>query len=299
MTTRPVLPVSLLICTRNRPEMLATAVNSVLDGASLPGEIVIVDQSATRQRLPTPPAGCEIAYLHHPGRGLSRARNIGLDATRFDRVAIIDDDMLVEPDWLERLAAACEGTSEVVTGRVLRHVGEPDRFPVPDAALITRADPMVWRGEVDRDVVPGAGLMLPRQAVLDIGGYDERMGAGSPFGGAEDNDLGLRLLRAGCSVRHEPSAVAWHRGRLQRSAVIGTSWAYGVGKGAFYSKHFASPALRRRMLRDTVRRFGRALVRLPRDRGGAAGDAVFAVGVLAGSVRWWAGGHWRRPVRAR
>jgi GT2 family glycosyltransferase len=146
----------------------------------------------------------------------------------------------------------------------------------------------IYHGRQRRDVGPGANVAIPREVVLELGGYDERLGAGTRFGGAEDNDIGLRLLDAGCEVRHIPDAVMLHRAWRSREARLRLRWAYALGKGAFYAKHahLHDPYTLRR-LRDDIgsrsRRLLRAGIRRPRS---LAGEAVTIVGLLSGFLSW-------------
>ena len=75
---------------------------------------------------------------------------------------------------------------------------------MPPAALVERDDAGRLSGPQPLDVVPGANVALPRELVLALGGYDERLGAGTRFASADDNDIGQRLLAAGCEVHHVP-----------------------------------------------------------------------------------------------
>src|SRR5689334_25312086 len=91
-------PVTLIICSRNRPQLLGETVESVLSGAEIPAEILIVDQSERPHPTLgcyTPARPCALRYRWSHSRGLSRARNEGLAAARHDLVACLDDDMLV------------------------------------------------------------------------------------------------------------------------------------------------------------------------------------------------------------
>ena len=307
MTSRAPLAVTVLICSRERPAMLSETVASVLAGTSVPRELLVVDQSAqAHAELARMDAvrGCAIRYEHSRSSGLSRARNIGLRAASSDVVVLIDDDMFVEGDWLERLVGAPPGAREVLTGRVLAAPSEGAAGAVPDAALVTRATAEVYRGRQPTDVVPGANVALHRATVLAIGGYDERLGAGTRFASADDNDIGLRLLDAGCEVRHVPEAVVLHRAWRTDRQRARMRWDYGRGKGAFYVKHMsrADPWARRRMTADAGMRLRAMLCAAPRDPGRAAGHAIYLAGMLAGAAEWRLGGsastrirRWPRP----
>jgi GT2 family glycosyltransferase len=67
--------------------------------------------------------------------------------------------------------------------------------------------------------------------LLRVGGFDERLGAGSPGGSGEDMDLLYRLLRAGARIRYEPQAVIYHE-RQPRDRRLASRSAYGRGIGA-------------------------------------------------------------------
>src|SRR5215218_1333526 len=98
--------VSVVICTRDRAESLCRTLVSVL-GVQYPSfEVVVVDNAprtdATRQVL----AGLadeRLRYVAEPRAGLSRARNCGVTAARGDIVAFTDDDVVVDPAWLDNL----------------------------------------------------------------------------------------------------------------------------------------------------------------------------------------------------
>ena len=291
--TQAALPATVLICSRNRPAMLADTVASVLAGAAVPRELLVVDQSAlAHERLARlgDVRGCTVRYLRSGSHGLSRARNIGLEAASSEVVVLIDDDMFVARDWLARLlgGVSCEDPRSVATGRVLAAPEEGVGGIVPAAALVTRDAPALYRGRQTTDVVPGANVALHRQTVLALGGYDERLGAGTRFASADDNDIGLRLLDAGCEVRHVPDAVVFHRAWRSRRQRVRMRWDYGRGKGAFYVKHGGRGDRHtlRRMAADARARARAVLAALPGETETAAAEAVYLAGMLAGAVEW-------------
>ena len=287
------LPATVLIATRGRPDMLRDTVESILAARRVPRELVVVDQSPAPQaemaELGTR-RGCEVVYVHSQTSGLSSARNVGLRHASQDTVVILDDDMLVEDDSLELLLAPRDGRDGMVvtTGRLLAAPPERPGLRQPPGALVTRTEPEVFRGRQPRQVVPGPNVALPRTVMLEIGGYDERLGAGTRFPGAEDHDLSLRLLDAGCEVRHVPEAVVLHRSWRDRGDVVRLRWGYARGVGGFYAKHAG--------LRDrhVLGRAGRELSR----RGRRAGRSLFSApatsarelltlaGLVVGAVEW-------------
>ena len=267
-------------------------VRSVLAGGSVPRELVVVDQSesANAEVAAIEEAhGCSVRYVRSASAGLSRARNIGIRTASEPVVVLLDDDMFVDENWLSTLVAGLpDGPRSVATGRVLPAAPEGQAGVVPPAALVTRDTPAVYRGAQPADVVPGANVALPRALVLALGGYDERLGAGARFGGADDNDMGHRLLRAGCEVRHVPDAVVFHRAWRLRKELFVLRWCYGRGKGAFYAKHIASGDrhMRRRLGADAGRRLraaGSAVFRSPRT---TAAQLLTLGAIASGALEW-------------
>jgi GT2 family glycosyltransferase len=282
---------AVVVPTRGRPRLAREAVDSILAGTLVPAEILVVDQSdepdpglAALAEGATP-----VRYLPTRSRGLSRARNEGLAAATAEVVALTDDDVLAEPGWLAALVDAVveAGPGAVVTGAVREGEPEVDGGFVPASAH--GAERAVYRGRQQRDVLAGGNLGAYRQALLDAGAFDERLGAGSRYPAAEDNDLGLRLLDAGFAIVYEPTAVVVHRAWRPAGDYVRVRWRYGLGKGGFYAKHARPDGYGlRRLARDCGARLGR----LPRNavvaRRRAVGDLAYVAGVLAGLVRWTA-----------
>jgi GT2 family glycosyltransferase len=150
--------------------------------------------------------------------GFAAAVNTGMDACAdCDAVALVNTDVVLEPDWLARTAAVLEAVPEA--GSVAcKMVGMDDPGLIDDAGDTLRRDGVCeqrGRGRRDRGQfdAPGeiwgacAGAALyRRRAVVEVGGFDESYGMY-----LEDVDLALRLRLAGWTCRYEP-AVARHAG---------------------------------------------------------------------------------------
>ena len=112
--------ISLIVCTRHRPEALKRCLMSIAQAEGL-DEVLVVDNDpsdpATRRIVDGFP---QITYLAEPRAGLSIARNAGLAATRGDIVLFTDDDVAIEPAWpLAMVRAFDEPNIMAVTGLVL------------------------------------------------------------------------------------------------------------------------------------------------------------------------------------
>jgi len=286
------LPASVVVSSRERPAMLLDMLRSVLAAERVPREIVVVDQSARPnsdlERMGTV-RGCDVRYVHSPTRGTSRGRNLGFRVASQAVVVVLDDDTIVQGDSLERLLTPQRGEAlAVTTGRLL--AAPPDRPGLTQAAaaLVTRDEPATFRGRQPVQVVPGPNIAVPRRLFVEIGGYDERLGPGTRFPSAEDHDLSLRLLDAGCEVRHVPDAVVLHRSWRTRRQLLRLRWAYARGVGGFYAKHasFRDRHVLDRAITEMRRRTRRAVTSLLSSPATTARELVSLAGVVFGAIEW-------------
>ena len=131
--------------------------------------------------------------------------------------------------------------------------------------------------------------MVTYRSILDaVDCFDERLGPGTHFPAAEDNDLGFRLLEAGFRIIYAAEAVLYHRAWRGKGEYMPMRWSYGRGKGGFYTKYCSLKDLYilRRMIWDIAHRFFYFPHRLLRDPRRACGDIVYAAGILVGAIQW-------------
>ncbi len=281
---------SVIISSRNRPRFLAECVSSILAGDDLPSELVIIDQSDTENGAiasTIAPASCSIRYSWSPTSGISRGRNAGIRLAQSEVLAFTDDDVLVSAGWLRALTRAllAAGPSTAVTGRVV--AGKPER--ASGFAPSTKDD--LEAVEYDRleqaDVLFSNNMAMHRSVFDRVGGFDERLGPGTRFPAAEDNDLGFRLLQAGCRVRYVPEATVIHRAWRGRADYLRLRWGYARGQGGFYAKHLQqhNHEVARRLAGD-VGASARRVLSLAHGRRTAAAEAVSVLGLLSGAAEW-------------
>lgn len=284
-------PSSLIICSRNRPDLLWGTVCSLFSGKHLPAELIIVDQS----EKPHPQLsqmssrdGCVIHYIHSHSKGASRSRNEGLRAAVYDILVCIDDDMQLSENCYQALITAQvqAGPHAVVTGRVLPgEVKLPGGF-VP--TVVERTEPGVFQGRIGTDVLPSCLMSMSRFVYQTVGGFDERLGPGCRFNSAEDNDFGFRVLEAGFKIVYDPQIVIYHLAWRGNKNYFKLRWGYGRGKGGFFTKYWSlrDPYMIKRFLKDLqwrLVRFPGHLVYYPRR---AIGDFYYTAGALSGCLEW-------------
>jgi len=106
---------SAIICTRNRPDDLAACLCSVGTQTRRPDQVVVVDASdddRTRSIVRAWTAGGPIADVQYlrAAPGLTRQRNVGIAVATGDVVMFLDDDVVLEPVYVARIAElfACD-----------------------------------------------------------------------------------------------------------------------------------------------------------------------------------------------
>src|SRR3978361_2057189 len=117
--------VSAVICTRNRPDKIGNAVESVLANIYPNFNLTIVDQS-TNDETETiirriGDRDDRLCYLRMSKSGLSRAYNLAIASTTGSIIAFTDDDCIVPSDWIEKIAVAFEEQrdGELMYGQVI------------------------------------------------------------------------------------------------------------------------------------------------------------------------------------
>ena len=235
--------ISLLISSCNRPAFLIDTIRSVLNGSTVPDEIVVVDQSDVPNEALSSmgmPDGVSLRYLMSDTIGLSRSRNIAFARASHSIVVVVDDDCLVAEDWLEVIVRAllAAGSNAVVTGRVVAsEPGDGGRFA---PSLHTSKQPAEFRGRITTDPLATFNFALRASTYMAVGEFDPRIGPGTRFPAAEDNDYGYRLLRMGYTIVFDPSALVYHRAWRDEASYVALRYAYGRGQGAYYGKHLAA-----------------------------------------------------------
>ncbi len=284
---------SVVVATHNRCGLLARVTEAIL-GQTLPPdryELVIVDDGSTDG---TQALCAELARrpgvrtLRQPNRGVAAARNLGIREATGDVVAFTDDDCLVPPDWLGRLADGYARHPEAV-GVGGRLVAPPD---VLRARAVARIEDHVARrvyGAGDDEALgrfdcPAGGtnnMSYRRAALLDAGGFDESF---PPFVWGEDADLKLRLTRAGGLLLYVPVAVI-HLRDYRLGSFLRQSWQRGRGEAHFRLKHEGrrgTVAHLQRLCLSPLKLFAAPFRRDPALRATAAlGDALLALGALS------------------
>jgi GT2 family glycosyltransferase len=225
--------ITVAVATCGRPTALERCLEALASGTTLPGEVIVVDQmpSTEARRVAEARAPLPARYLEQRRLGLSASRNLALAAASRPVLAVTDDDCTPDAEWVGAIAAVLSDGSAwgAVTGPIL-----PLGPPPPGAHAVSLRESMQAVEHSGR-VLPwtvgsGANFAARRSLLHAHGGWDQRLGAGSPGRAGEDADLLYRLLRAGEVIRYEPTAVVRHEWQTtERRLATRSSYGYGVG----------------------------------------------------------------------
>lgn len=264
-------PVSVVVCTRERPDQLSDALNSILALDYPDFEVVVVDnapRSAATAEVVGRLGDVRVRCVVEPVPGLSTARNTGLREARSEIVAFTDDDVVTDRHWLRAITGGFARSPRVTCVSGLVPSGE-----LRTAAQAYFDQRVSWAGSLqprvfnideppaDQPLFPfqvgrfgtGANFAVKRARIMELGGFDEALGAGTAAQGGEDLDLFFRVLAAGDSMATEPSAIVWHRHRSDNAALLSQARGYGLGLGAWLTKVGLDRSYRRLAL-DVIRR---------------------------------------------
>lgn len=232
--------VSLVVGTYGPRELALTQFLDSVRG--MPGddvEIIVVDQNpddrlaticGTRRR------GFDLMRLRS-SPGLSRSRNVGVQAARGHLLGFPDDDCWYDEQTLGVVSATFERRPEavIVCGRIVDEQGAPylhNRWPTV-SGWVSMADTFRY--------IASASFFVKRSVLIEVGGFDEAMGVGARHGSCEELDVARRILRGGGRVWYEPGIVVGHprasasglgdpTARRRRERSYGRGLGYLLGK---------------------------------------------------------------------
>jgi glycosyltransferase involved in cell wall biosynthesis len=235
------MKITVILCTYNRCVSLARAIESVAASRlsdPFRWEVLVVDNNSPDQTREVVAGFCgrypgRIRYLFEPKPGKSNALNAGIRETDADVLAFMDDDVVVEPTWLQELSAPLlNGPWAGVGGRILLQpmsttpnwLPTNERYGLAPLAMFdlgTEAGPL-------HEPPYGTNMAFRRRVFEKYSGFRTDLGprAGDEVKN-EDSEFGQRLMKAGEQLWYEPSAVVYHsvpEKRLQKAYFL--RWSF-------------------------------------------------------------------------
>ncbi|GHA56642.1 hypothetical protein GCM10007389_05340 [Pontibacter akesuensis] len=244
-TVPEAVPVSVVICTRNRAVQLSRCLQLLMQSDCIPAEIVVVDNAPADDSTQEVVRQLEnVRYVPEPRAGLDIARNTGVLHARFPLVAFIDDDVVVHPLWVYQVWQAFEDPEvAAITGLVLASAleteaqlifekhwsfnrGYTDKQYDANFFNATLAQgPPVWR------IGAGANMAFRRSIFERTGLFNELLDAGAA-GCNGDSEMWYRILAEGGKILYTPRAIVFHEHRRDMAGLKKQIYSYMRGHAA-------------------------------------------------------------------
>jgi glycosyltransferase involved in cell wall biosynthesis len=215
--------VSVIVCCYNAAATLDECLQS-LGQLAYPNYEVIVIDDGSKDGTHLIAEKNEMPCIRVPNGGLSKARNLGIEAAKGEIVAFIDSDAYADPDWLYYMVTALEEHHASA-------VGGPNLSPPQDGFIAQCVDqspgnPTAVLVDNERaEHIPGCNMVY-RKEVFDVAGkFDAQHRAAG-----DDVDLCWRILVANRKIVYHPSAVVWHHRRPTVRTYLRQQKGYGYAE---------------------------------------------------------------------
>lgn len=220
-------PVTAVVATHDRPHLLAEAAASILRSLARDDELLIVESGDSHARAVAADLGGGVRAVPVARREKTVKLNAAARVARHEILLFTDDDCRVQPGWADAMAAPFDDPGVGAAFGPVTGLSRPPGSSEPVRLPPGPAPQELWA------FAHGASMAVRRSALLDVGGFDERLGPGTRIAGGEEGDLVLRLRERGwaCAVAAAPTVrnADWRAPGDHSVNVIG----YRRGAGAY------------------------------------------------------------------
>ncbi|EGV18553.1 glycosyltransferase family 2 protein [Thiocapsa marina] len=252
-------PISIVVCSRDRPVPLKRCLRA-LQGLIYPEfEVVVVDNASRGAATLEVVEDSGFRYVREDRPGLDWARNRGFHEAKYDLIAYVDDDAIVDRHWLGGWAQAFQDPDvKAATGLVLpweletraqhlfeRYGGMGKGF----VARTFRASEMTAEQTMDaHHLGVGANMAFRREALALCGPFDTALDVGTVSQGGGDVDMFHRVLIEGWALKYEPGALVWHQHRRDIASLKKQIYSNGRAFGVYLIKIWRAGQVPRRVV---------------------------------------------------
>lgn len=307
---------TVVIATKDRPDHLRDCLRSVLNGVTVPAQLIVVDNAPSDDRGK---AVVDEFSASHPGvtyvremqPGLGRAHNAALPHVRGTYAVFTDDDVVVHRWWLRRMLEAFDRGPDVVcvTGMITPlELDTPTQQTIEAYSGFSKGfDPKLFDTGDHRPDSPlfpfaagllgsGANMAFRTDYLASVGGFDPALGAGTIALGGDDLAAFYDVMVHGRQLAYEPAAIVEHRHHRDPDALARQAYGYGAGLSAHLARCvIEDPKAAAQMLRRAPSGFQRARSIAQPD---ATGRPPAPAGLSRHHLRGMVAGPWRY-VRSR
>jgi len=220
-TREHALSVSVIVPTRDRNVDLERCLEAISCLDPSPMEVIVVDSSPRGEGAREVTLRWHARYLREDLPGASRARNRGAREACGDIVVYTDYDAVPDRSWLRTILDEFnDGRVALVAGKTVPPETEPGLNPLyelcgfsgqgSDRIVVEKSTPE-WFQRVN--FLPfglGPNLAIRRSVFQQWGGFDERLGPGTPVPGHEEQYAFLQLIDLGFRLVYTPDARVTH-----------------------------------------------------------------------------------------
>ena len=221
--------VSVILCTYNGGTNIRDCCEGLLKLEYPEYEVIVVNDGSTDA---TANIVREYGFrmISTENRGLSNARNTGLQAARGEIVAYIDDDAYPDQHWLTYLAATFRSTKYAGVGGP--NIAPRGNGPVGDCIANAPGNPVhVLLSDQEAEHIPGCNMAFRKADLQAIGGFDPQFRVAG-----DDVDVCWRLQQHGFALGFNAAATVWHHPRKSVSAFWNQQVGYGKAEGLLEKK---------------------------------------------------------------
>lgn len=237
------MPISVIICTKNRPQKIAQCIQSICESKVLTTiEILVVDQSTNNEtaqkvlNISDP----RIRYVKISNTGVSAAKNYGIQHTSYNLIAFTDDDCIVDTDWLKTLSSDFIKHPEIVAvfGQTIPYKKTQKKYLRCPSYFKKTKMKIVCRPSLhSRNIGIGSNMAFHREIFASVGFFQEWLGVGAIGRSAEDGDFGIRLLLSGYKILYDPEVLVHHDRWISQQNQWKQNLDYIRGEVACYTFH--------------------------------------------------------------
>lgn len=148
--------------------------------------------------------------------------NLGAREAKGEWLAFTESDCIPDKGWIPAWKAIVDTEElQVSAGRVLAHSDDPNlQLSIRDSIDRKTIQPGFYSKAVSFYHGQGNNFLIRRDLFVEIGGVDERLGAGAPGRSGQDAELNFRLLNRGIPIGYEPNALIIHYPRETRESFL-------------------------------------------------------------------------------
>jgi O-antigen biosynthesis protein len=212
--------ISVVVCSYNGERTIRECLQAVNQLEYTNYEVIVVDDGSVDD---TAKIAKEFGFrvISTENRGLSSARNTGMENATGDIIAYIDDDAYPDPHWLKFLAYSFMHSNHVAVGGP--NIPPPGDGFIADCVANSPGGPVhVLLSDNEAEHIPGCNMAILKEHLKEIGGFDPTFRVAG-----DDVDICWRLRERGWTIGFNPTAVVWHHRRNSLRAY----WKQQVGYG--------------------------------------------------------------------